>query len=105
LCIYKSTYTPSYSATTYSYESPKASCPAHSSESLIDSDECTCDTGYEVNKAKTKCVAIPRKTYDKMCREDFGKYSKWDGKRDEDVSCVCKKGYEWGEEDQCVKES
>ena len=102
--------TKDYSSSSYTdwsnllYESSQASCPAHSTKSLEDPSACTCDSGYQPNSKKDKCVLTPRKTYDKMCREDFGKNSKWDGKRDEETSCICKKGYVWGEKDTCIKE-
>lgn len=114
LCTYKSNYS-KYSSSLYSnlysdylYGSKSNySCPAHSSESLTDSDQCTCDLGYEVNSKKTKCVKIKKQTNDKLCRADYGPKSKWTGKYDEDTRnplCGCDKKYEWSSDGaSCVK--
>ncbi len=95
-----------YSGPSYSSQSSAYSCPAHSSESISDSSKCTCDTGYEINKSKTKCTKISAKKNDKLCQADFGKNSKWNKKYSEDGSpeCICKPKYEWNEaQTKCIK--
>lgn len=104
---YKSTYSGSYSAPSYSYSEPGNSCPAHSSESLTDPDMCSCNSGYQVNAAKTKCVKISKKTNDKLCQATFGNKSEWNGKYDktnDQPYCKCKKKYEWNDDQtSCIK--
>lgn len=100
----KSTQTSGYySSTGYS---SYASCPANSSESLTDSSKCTCDTGYEVNGSKTKCVKIPAKEVDKMCRDSFGRNSQWSREYSAGTPvCECKNKFEWNVgRTACVKE-
>jgi hypothetical protein len=103
-CVYKSTsYSSYYPMTGYS----SLSCPAHSSESKDDSTKCSCDIGYKVNKDKDKCIKIPTKENDKICRAEFGTKSKWSKEYDEDGSqtCSCKTDYEWNTSmTKCVKE-
>lgn len=108
LCTYQSKYSGYYYGGSYDLDELN-SCPAHSTQSVDDSDSCTCDIGYQPNAKKTKCVKISKKTNDKLCRADFGKNSQWDG--DYDYSdgapyCECKKGYEWNtKQTSCIKES
>jgi len=108
MCTYKSPYSSysSYPSSLFSsYGSSSSSCPAHSSESLTDSDKCTCDAGYQVNKKKTKCEKIPVKSNDQLCTDSFGSKSKWTGKMDgNSPTCTCKANYEWNKKgDACTK--
>lgn len=106
-CIYESSTYPLYSESSYSNISSRNNCPANSKESLTDSDKCTCNLGYEVDKNKIKCVKIKKATNDKLCRADFGSKSEWTGKYDKETEspyCGCKKKYEWsGDGKSCVK--
>lgn len=95
-----------YSGQSYSYNSSTYSCPNHSSESVSNPSMCTCDTGYEVNESKTKCVKISARKNDKLCQADFGKNSKWNKKYSDDGSpqCICKPKYEWNKnQTSCIK--
>lgn len=106
-CVYKSLYSDSSKYRNSSSYSAQYSCPTNSSVSASDRSKCTCDTGYEVNKAKTKCVKVSPKKNDKLCQADFGKNSRWDKKYDTDGSpyCTCKDKYEWNTTaTSCVKE-
>ena len=95
-CEYVSPYKSSYPSL-FSDTRSSASCPANSSQSLLDSDSCTCNKGYETNKAKTACVRISRASYNKQCISEFGKNSVWSGKTDSDgdPTCICKKKFTW----------
>jgi len=95
-CTYKSLFNNSYS-NNYTPPVQESTCPNHSNPSKTDPDKCTCDTGYQVNKGKDKCVKISSKTNDKACATDFGTKSKWDGTYSSEGTpyCVCKDGFEW----------
>ncbi len=100
-----STYT---DTTKYSPSNTELSCPAHSSKSLTDYTKCNCDTGYEVNMEKTKCVKISAKKNDKICRADFGKNSKWSKEYTDDglPLCGCKDKYIWNsKKTSCIKQT
>lgn len=102
-CTRKATPYSGYSSLYSSYGAAN-SCPAHSSESTTSSSKCTCDDGYQANKSKTGCTAIPRSVYDKECKASYGRNSLWDGVRDSETSCVCKKKFSWNAtETACVK--
>ncbi len=103
-----SSYGSAYSSSASGYSSSSLySCPKNSSEDPDDASKCLCNLGYEINGDKDGCKKISKKTNDKLCRADFGKYSLWTGKYDavEEVpTCKCKSGYEWGDGGQsCVK--
>lgn len=106
-CVYKSLLSSNTKYKNTSGYAPQYSCPTNSSVSSEDSSKCTCDTGYEVNKTKTKCVKVSVKKNDKACQADFGKNSKWNKKYDTDGSlfCTCKDKYTWNSGGtSCVKE-
>jgi hypothetical protein len=91
-CVYKSKY--SKPTSTYA---PMNSCPPNSQSSTSDSTKCSCNAGYENNSTNDGCVITPVKTFDQMCKDDFGNNSVWNLETDEKKLplCVCVSGYEW----------
>jgi len=106
-CKYKSKSKTDHPYGGYPYDGSLISCPANSSQSLTDSDSCTCNVGYQVNSKKDKCVKTTKKTNDKICQASFGNKSEWSGKYNEEKRtplCRCKKEYDWNaKRTSCVK--
>lgn len=106
MCTFK---TSTYSPTVFGYEPydfSQGACPKNSHTSLLDSNMCTCDTGYQVSKNKKSCEKTSSTSLNKTCRDSFGKNSKWDGTHHSngDISCVCKTGYKWNSgQTKCLK--
>ncbi|MCX6719831.1 MAG: hypothetical protein NTV36_01875 [Candidatus Staskawiczbacteria bacterium] len=103
-CIYKITNysNPStYSANSYN-------CPLNSHTSTTDPTKCQCNSGYQVNLAKTACVLTTTNTTinnNQACINAYGLNSYWDGTKTVAglLNCGCKIGYQWNQtRTQCV---
>ena len=98
-CVYKST-SASYSASAYSAyaaASDTSSCPANSHTNPSDSTKCLCDTGFQVNAAKTSCVTDPVISNNQACSNANGANSIWDGTISSSglLNCACRAGFTW----------
>lgn len=98
-CVYKPT-SASYSASAYSAytaASNTSSCPANSHTNPSDSTKCLCDTGFQVNAAKTSCVIDPVVSNNQACSNANGTNSTWDGTLSSSglLNCACRAGFTW----------
>ncbi len=70
---------------------------------------CGCKSGYVWNAQRTNCIvapAVPTKTNDQICQDNYGSNSNWDGTKSNagGLNCGCKTGYQWNQgKTQCVK--
>ncbi len=99
-------YQSAYSYTSSSSGLSNSNCPAHSSQSVTDSNKCSCNAGYQPNSAKNQCVLIPVKSNDQLCEDSFGNASKWTGNINSGglPTCACQTGYQWNtDQTSCVR--
>ena len=97
--IFKSIPNSGYSGSSYLPTPPVSeyTCPLNSHTSATDITKCDCNVGFQINLSKTACVAIPTKTNNQICQDDFGVNVEWDGTKTSEgnLNCNCKSGYAW----------